>query len=272
MNFVLQSLLCLSKKTFVKFFKLQITENDGTFNYEQTQTRPDINLNNVSLTIGFLSHWNEWYDKDHNIKAVKVDHRSIVVANNSQRLKPSKRKQTKDLQKWLTHQRSSSASKSHQKTTSKDHWGFAKMIDTGLVVVLTITITMLLSVLILLFYDFEDWCPQVGPPLETAPYPSSSPSKLNVSTAIFLVNLSSHFKTSPLINDIEMFHKQVYTALFNHSVSIAYNQNNLNMTSKTWDVGMLNKHCLYVRWYKMQNHLFNNMKYMGQLGNMHICF
>ena len=35
------------------------------------------------------------------------------------------------------------------------------MIDTGLVVVLTITITMLISVLVLLFYDFEDWCPQV---------------------------------------------------------------------------------------------------------------
>ena len=34
-------------------------------------------------------------------------------------------------------------------------------IDTGLVVVLTITIVMLLSVSILLFYDFEEWCPQV---------------------------------------------------------------------------------------------------------------
>ena len=58
------------------------------------------------------------------------------------------------------------------------------MIDTGLVVVLTITITMLLSVLILLFYDFEDWCPQVRPPLETAPSASSSPSEQNVSTAV----------------------------------------------------------------------------------------
>jgi len=35
------------------------------------------------------------------------------------------------------------------------------MIDTGLLVVLTITFTMLLSVLILLSYDFEQWCPQV---------------------------------------------------------------------------------------------------------------
>ena len=35
------------------------------------------------------------------------------------------------------------------------------MIDTGLLVVVTITFTMLLSVLILLSYDFEQWCPQV---------------------------------------------------------------------------------------------------------------
>ena len=36
------------------------------------------------------------------------------------------------------------------------------MIDTGLLVVVAITFTMLLSVLILLSYDFEQWCPQVS--------------------------------------------------------------------------------------------------------------
>ena len=35
------------------------------------------------------------------------------------------------------------------------------MIDTGLLVVVTITFVMLLTVTILLFYDFEEWCPQV---------------------------------------------------------------------------------------------------------------
>ena len=35
------------------------------------------------------------------------------------------------------------------------------MIDTGLLVVVTITFTILLCVLILLCHDFEQWCPQV---------------------------------------------------------------------------------------------------------------
>ena len=42
------------------------------------------------------------------------------------------------------------------------------MIDTGLVVVVTITFTMLLCVLILLSYDFEQWCPQVSMVIITA--------------------------------------------------------------------------------------------------------
>ena len=63
-----------------------------------------------------------------------------------------------------------------------------RMIDTGLLVVLTITFTMLLSVLILLSYDFEEWCPQV------------------------LTTTVPHLYSSELT--------QVYSALFNSTVSI----------------------------------------------------
>ena len=88
------------------------------------------------------------------------------------------------------------------------------MIDTGLLVVLTITFTMLLSVLILLSYDFEEWCPQV------------------------LTTTVPHLYSSELT--------QVYSALFNSTVSIfkknpLRKKNGVFQSCLSFAKGLLNK-------------------------------
>ena len=102
-----------------------------------------------------------------------------------------------------------------------------RMIDTGLLVVLTITFTMLLSVLILLSYDFEEWCPQV------------------------LTTTVTHLYSSELT--------QVYSALFNSTVSI-FKKNPLRKKTEFFNhVFPLQRDCSIKLWHRCQ--------YIGKHGN-----